>query len=379
MKKKLLIATDAFLPRWDGIARFLSEVIPRIKDDFDITVIAPEFPPFKDYTDNPDGYTILRVPTHKWKFGDYYPPKFSTWPVIKKHVRESDLVWVHSTMPIGMFGVKYAKKFDKTCISYVHTIDWELVLSSLKVFLPIRYLWAWLVKFHTKYWYNRCKLLMFPSIEIAKLFEHNGFKTPKAVVHLGVDTEKFCPPDNKITAKIRLGIDPNKKVIGFVGRTGREKDLITLYRAFIQLQKRRNDVLLMIIGPKSSATKVFEDKKNIIVAGRKDDVVPYLQAMDIYVLPSLTETTSLSTLEAMACGTAVIATKVGFVKDYIKDRYNGILFPKRNSFVLRKKIERLLNNERARDKLGANARKFVMLNFSWNKTIKDIKEVLFRF
>src|SRR3989338_9882834 len=44
IKKKLLIATDSFLPRWDGITRFLTEIIPRLKDNYEITVIAPEFP-----------------------------------------------------------------------------------------------------------------------------------------------------------------------------------------------------------------------------------------------------------------------------------------------------------------------------------------------
>ena len=41
--KKLLIATDNFLPRWDGIARFLNEIIPRLSEDFDITVVSPNF------------------------------------------------------------------------------------------------------------------------------------------------------------------------------------------------------------------------------------------------------------------------------------------------------------------------------------------------
>ncbi|MBW3003686.1 glycosyltransferase family 4 protein [Candidatus Woesearchaeota archaeon] len=377
--KKLLIPTDAFLPRWDGIARFLAEVIPKIKDEFDITVIAPRFPQFKHHVDNPDGYKIVRAKTHNWTFGDYYAPKFSNWRLVKRYVETADIVWVQSTMPLGMLGIRYAKKFGKPCIAYTHVIDWEIVLKSLKVFLPVKFLMSWLAKLYTKYCYNRCNLLLVPSIETAKIFESAGIKTPKSVVHLGVDTEKFCPPDNKITAKIRLGLKPNMKVIGYVGRTGHEKDLITLYRAFVQLQKRRKDVVLLIVGPKSPDTKVFEDKKNIVVTGQKDDVVPYLQAMDIYVLPSLTETTSLTTLEAMACGLAVVSTKVGFVKDYIKDKYNGILFPQRNSFSLRKKLERLLDNERIREKLGANARKFVTLNFSWSNTIKDIKEVLSRF
>ena len=43
-KKKLLIATDNFLPRWDGIARFLVELIPALTHKFDVTIVAPRFP-----------------------------------------------------------------------------------------------------------------------------------------------------------------------------------------------------------------------------------------------------------------------------------------------------------------------------------------------
>jgi len=377
MKKKLLIAADGFLPRWDGIARFLSEVIPRLKDEFDITVIAPRFPEYKEHIDNPDGYKIVRVETYDFKFGDYNPPKLTNWNVIKKHVMESDIVWAQSLMPIGMYSIRYAKKFKKHCIAYIHVIDWEIVLRSLKIFL--KYVFSWATKFYAKIWYSKCDLLMVPSSEVAGLLESEGIKTKKKIVHLGVNTKKFIPPLDKSLAKMSLGIDSNKKVIGFVGRTGHEKDLTTLYRAFTQLEKRRNDIVLLIVGPKSADTKVFEDKKNIILTGSKNNVVPYYQAMDIYVLPSLTETTSLSTLEAMSSSLSVVSTKVGFVKNYIKDKYNGIFFPTKNSFVLRKKLERLLDNQRIRDKLGLNARKFVQLNFSWDKTIEDIRSILHSF
>ncbi len=43
MAKKLLITTDCFLPRWDGVARFLSELLPSLKNHFDVTVIATKF------------------------------------------------------------------------------------------------------------------------------------------------------------------------------------------------------------------------------------------------------------------------------------------------------------------------------------------------
>ena len=85
-------------------------------------------------------------------------------------------------------------------------------------------------------------------------------------------------------------------------------------------------------------------QKNIILTGSKDNVVPYLQAMDIYVLPSLTETTSISTLEAMSCGLPVVVTPVGYVKNYIHDGKNGLFFPKKNSGILARKINELIKD-----------------------------------
>ena len=98
--------------------------------------------------------------------------------------------------------------------------------------------------------------------------------------------------------------------------------------------------------------------------------------MDVYVLPSLTETTSLSTLEAMACGCAVIATPVGYVKEYIKEKYNGMLFPFKNSLVLSLKLGILLENEKLREKLAVNGRKTVERLFKWEKTAQNIKKIL---
>ena len=106
-----------------------------------------------------------------------------------------------------------------------------------------------------------------------------------------------------------------------------------------------------------------------------NNIVPYLQAMDIYVLPSLTETTSISTLEAMSCGLPVIVTPVGSLPGYIQNNYNGIFFPKRDPYRLEKKLSRLINNPGLRKTIGDNARKTVKEKFSWENTFKEMKKV----
>ena len=65
------------------------------------------------------------------------------------------------------------------------------------------------------------------------------------------------------------------------------------------------------------AKRAGELNKDVVITGKKDDVVNYLNAMDVFVMPSLTETTCLAALEAMSCSLPVITTRVGSIKDYV--------------------------------------------------------------
>ena len=95
-------------------------------------------------------------------------------------------------------------------------------------------------------------------------------------------------------------------------------------------------------------------------------------------MPSLTETTSLATLEAMSYGLPIIASKVGFMKNYIVKGYNGIFFPRDSSTMLAMKIKKLRDNIELRNKLGQNARKTIAYSFSWERSINKIKRLLMK-
>jgi glycosyltransferase involved in cell wall biosynthesis len=372
-KKKLLIATDSFLPRWDGIARFLNEIISKISNNFDIIVLAPEYEGKRPEIENVE---IIRWPLYKFQVADIYPAKLR-FKSLKDIVKRADIIWTQTIGPIGSNAILYGRKFNKTVIANIHSLEWELVSESVAKNFFTKSLIQFFIKKIAKYLYNKCDLLIVPSKEIAKILGWIGIKTVKVIIYLGVDINKFRPVEDKTRIREQLNLAPDKKIIGFTGRIGREKDLITIYRAFVSLSKKRDDILLLIVGEGVvELKKMLKQKENIILTGAVDNIVPYLQSMDIYVLPSLTETTSLSTMEAMACGLAVISTKVGFVKHYIKNKENGLFFPMKNSFVLMLKLEYLLNNERIRNKLGMNARKTIVERYTWDKTVEKINKVL---
>lgn len=376
--KRLLIATDSFLPRWDGIARFLSEIVPKLSKDYEIVILAPHFTGYHQVKQKLGSITIHRFPTFKFKIGDF-PPAKPLFGKVKKYVREADIVWIQSIGPIGSSTAKWAKKLEKPLVAFTHSIEWELVSNAVTGFSLFRKFIEILVKRAARKTYNRCNLLIVPSKDTAMRLRKAGIKTIMKQVNLGIDTNKFRPAANKNEAKKSIGISPEKIVVSYIGRLGMEKDLVTLYRAFVQLMYKFPNLVLMVVGEGIDSYKRMFKRKQMIYVGPRSDVQRFYQATDIYTMPSLTETTCLTVMEAMASGCAVIATKVGAIPSYVVNKYNGLFFKKRNSYVLRKKIEMLIENEELRRKLGENARNTIEAQHSWSKTVEEIEYVFSMF
>ncbi len=366
MKKHLVISTDCFLPRWDGIARFLKELIPYLTKEFQVTVLCPEFP--GKMPEFP-GVHIHRYPLLKIMFGDIYFAWVSNSAIAKK-IEQADIVFNQTLGPIGMAAIKAAHKKDIPIISFVHSIEWELASRAVK---HGKYLAELLVKRLARKKYNQCDLLITPSAEVSDILYANGVMTKKIVVPLGVDIKRFVPPASKQLAKKTIGIDPKKQVIGFCGRIGREKDLPTLLKAFRRIQHKHNAQLL-IIGSGINISKFRNQRIKHVES--VEDVVPYLQAMDIFVLPSLTETSSLATMEAMSCGLPVIATPVGSVKKYIQEGVNGFIFQRQDVDSLTEKLNALLRSPNLRETIGATARQTIAQRHNWEQVSAKILRVL---
>ena len=156
-----------------------------------------------------------------------------------------------------------------------------------------------------------------------------------------------------------------------VHRLSPEKDVKTLLRGFL----RTKGTTLLVVGAGATDIENSLKRRNVIMVGAQDNVVPYLQAMDIYVMPSLTETTCLSVLEAMSCGLPVISTPVGYVRDYIENGKNGYIFPKGDSYSLALAINKLAVDSILRERIGITARTSVQTRFTWDKTRTRIKEI----
>lgn len=310
----------------------------------------------------------------KKRVGDFRPARIKYW-LIKKEVRKHDILFTQTIGPIGAAAIIAGKKAKKPIVSYIHSIE-DLLVPMAVGPNALRKLLYPFMRWYTRIIYNKSNLLLTPSAWVNDQLSWNRITTPKKVVRLGVDTDKFKPGKGDYIRN-KLGIKENDIVIGQHGRLAREKDLKTLLRAFIRLRAKHSNVRLMIVADgMESIKKEFKRQPGVLLPGAQDDIVPYLRAMDIFALTSLTETTCLSALEAMSTGLPIVSTPVGFVKDYIREGNNGMFVPFKNPLRLAKKLEWLMEHPTIRQEMAERARLSVQKDFSWDKTITNLRETL---
>ena len=202
----------------------------------------------------------------------------------------------------------------------------------------------------------------------------------------GVDVKKFVP-NPASGGKIERASD--KRTIIFVKRLSEQSGVRYLIQSMSAVKERFPDAQMLLIGDGELAgelRRTVEDlglSENIRFIGRvpNDQVPTYLNSADIYVLPSVPqgeaeETFSLSLIEAMACGKAVIATSIGGSKEIIRSGKDiGVLVPPKDPEALSEAIIRFLEDPEMIAVYGENARKAVESRFTWESVAKQTLEV----
>ena len=200
-------------------------------------------------------------------------------------------------------------------------------------------------------------------------------------IYNGVDHDRFTPETVKPLALLpqRWQELDGILVAGTVGRLTPVKDQQLLLRAVAQLRVDHPELGgrlgLMIVGDgplRSILTQLTEQlalQDVVWLTGDRDDVPGLLQAMDVFVLPSLGEGISNTVLEAMASGRPVIASAVGGNIELVEEGFNGSLVPTGDVQALSNALAALLRNDNERARQGLNARQRVCSHFDWDRTV----------
>jgi glycosyltransferase involved in cell wall biosynthesis len=148
----------------------------------------------------------------------------------------------------------------------------------------------------------------------------------------------------------KVTTDNTTTKILFLSRIIKEKGIFELIDAFENLNKRINNLELIIAGDGEAFNQlknIVKDKKHIKLTGHVEGErkITLLKECDIYILPSYTEGLPISVLEAMLFGLPVITTKVGGLKKFFKDEKMGYFIETKNSTDIENKIEFMLKNK----------------------------------
>lgn len=212
------------------------------------------------------------------------------------------------------------------------------------------------------------------------------------IIPPGVDTSHFYPiPTDE--AKQFLGLKPENRMVLFVGRIEPLKGVDTLIQAMacLDMQEIHRPVHLAVIGGEPNVIpedmteemtrlqklcdEMFMGGMVVFLGKRGQDTLPYYySAAEVVVMPSLYESFGMVALEAMACGTPVIASEVGGLGYLVQNDVTGYTIPDSDPEALCDKLSTLLGAANLRETMGLRAAEYA-LDYAWEKIAARIVEV----
>lgn len=201
--------------------------------------------------------------------------------------------------------------------------------------------------------------------------------TRQVFIPNGVDVARFYPLLAAQKAALRMKLNlPDGPLILFTGRLVPEKRLEQLLALWPAMRARHPAATLLLLGAGSQEAELRQQAgPGVLFGGRVDDVAPYLQTADLFVLPSVSEGLSNALLEAMAAGLPVVATAVGGAPDVIEHGQSGWLVAPDTPEELETAVLTLLADDAARIQLGMAARARIMQDFALERVADCLRQL----
>jgi glycosyltransferase involved in cell wall biosynthesis len=212
------------------------------------------------------------------------------------------------------------------------------------------------------------------------LIENNGLASQHVIsVPTGVDTARFVPGPTA-AARQRLQLPTDGILIGIVAVLRRGKGHQYLLEALQRIP--RADVRAVIVGDgpmrEDIARRIQEWNlaDRVRMVGQQEDVVPWLQALDIFVLPSWsTEGVPQSVMQAMSCQLPVVSTRYGSIDEAVVHNETGLLVPPKDASALAAALQQLIADDALRQRFAAAGRQRALARFDVDRMLDRMESV----
>lgn len=341
-----------------------------------VFIFAPKYPAVKEKEKNIFRFPSIRLiksPENRLMF---FGPKD-----IKKIIDlKLDIVHVHTPFSAGILAKIVAKKLKIPLFYTSHMLYPEYArhwVFKENKFLPV------LMKFYLKIFGNSCNGLIAPSVKMKKLLEEYGVKKPIFVLPTGLDFARLERTQEKDSeTKRKFSIPLNDKVLLYVGRLTKEKNVEFLFEAFNQVQKKRKDVCFVLVGEGYLMNELKEKVKKlnleskVIFTGRISwqEVIKIYRGSNLFLFASLTDTQGLIIIEASYFGLPIVALKDGCYQGMLIDGKNGYTVYPYQVNIFAEKVLEILNNESLYQEFSKNGKE-IAKNFSAENQAKKLVEI----
>jgi glycosyltransferase involved in cell wall biosynthesis len=236
-----------------------------------------------------------------------------------------------------------------------------------------------------KWWAARHTSSIAPVSEaLRRYLTENVRLDPRKVTTIanGVDTERFAPSPGTGVVRNLAAVPHDALVVGHVAGLKPVKGQLLLIDAFASVHAALPQAHLVIVGEGAlrplleTRIRALNVSDVVHLIGEVSDTAPVYRDFDLFVLSSKAEGTSMSILESMASGVAVVATAVGGTPDLLADGRCGVLVPSGDRDALAGALIRLLGDQRTRRELGVAGRARVVERYSEEAMI-DAYEALY--
>lgn len=378
---KIAIFSDTFFPQVNGVANVAFQSAQALSAlGHEVMVFVPMKKSERKRVEDVVRFKIVYIPSFPVFL---YPGERIVSPFgisIWKHLTKfrPDIIHTHTPFIAGWVAVCVAKILKIKLIGTHHTFfDYYL-----------KHIWmdfAWARKLswkYTVYYYNRCDVVLSPTISLRDDLILYGFKKPIQILVNAVDTDLFHSVtfDEKQMLKKQFGI-PGISLV-YMGRLSYEKSINVVINAFAQILEKNNAVTLVIVGGGPEKNKLQElvtslhISDRVIFTGilRDTKLAEALQANDIFITASKSENMPLSILEGKACGLPVIAVAEKGISEIISDGVDGFLSPADDILAMSQNIMKLLDNKDVLSTMSNNSRKNA-LEYSEEKVTNSLIEI----
>jgi len=215
------------------------------------------------------------------------------------------------------------------------------------------------------------------------LVGHNRFPADRVVsVPTGIDTGRFSPGD-RAAARRKLDLPADKTILGVLAtiRSGKgHKYLLDALRLL-----SRDDLLALFVGDGPYRPQVEQHARElgvadrVVMAGNQQDVLSWLRAMDVLVLPSYAvEGVPQALMQAASCGLPVVATAVGSIGDAVEHGQTGLIVPPEDARSLADALASLVDDAALRVQFGTAARQRALEQFGIESMLDRMEDVFRR-